>query len=81
MIEIASLTTPQWGSHLPRALRPRRWRAPKGPLAQSPKHGRREKHHPPAGKQHPLATLYPSKSASMVIATTHQQPRATLKSP
>ena len=43
--------------------------------------GRREQYHPMTGKEHPIATLYPSKSSLMVIATTRQQTLATLKSP
>ena len=74
MIGIASSATPQLDSLLPRALRARRWRSPEDPPAGSPEHGRREKHHPIAGAEHPLATLHPSKSPLMVIATTRQQP-------
>jgi hypothetical protein len=81
MIEIASPATPQLASLLLRIVRPRRWRSPNCPSADSPEHGRREKHHPSAGRQHALATLYPSKSSSIAIATTRQQPPATLKSP
>jgi len=81
MIEIASPATPQLASLLLRIVRPRRWRSPNCPSADSPEHGRREKHHPIAGRQHRLDALYPSKSSSMVIATTRQQPLATLKSP
>jgi hypothetical protein len=81
MIEIASPATLQPGFLLPRALRPRRWRAPEDPSAGSPEHGHREKHHLIAGAEHPSAKLHPSKSPLMVIATTRQQPRATLKSP
>ena len=81
MIEIASPATPQLGSLLPLVIRPRRWRSPNCPPANSPEHGHREKHHPIADRQHRLGALYPSKSSSMVIATTRQQPLATLKSP
>ena len=81
MIEIASLTTPQSGSHLPRTLRPRRWRAPKDLPTGSPEYGHREKHHLIAGAEHRFAALHSPKSSLMVIATTRQQPRATLKSP
>ena len=81
MIEIASPATPQLASLLLRIVRPRRWRSPNGPPADSPEHGRREKHHPIADRQHRLSALYPSKSSSMVIATSRQQPLATLKSP
>ena len=81
MIAIASPGTPQLASLLLRIVRPRRWRSPNCPPANSREHGRREKHHRNAGRQHPLANLYPSKSSSMVIAATRQQPLATLKSP
>ena len=81
MIQIASPATPQLASPSSRVLRPRCWRSPNCPPANSPEHGRREKHHPNAGRQHCLGALYPSKSSSMVIATTRQQPLANLKSP
>ena len=81
MIEIASSAAPQLGSLLPLAVRLRRSRSPKDPPAGSPEHGRREKYHPMTGREHPIATLYPSKSSLMVIATTRQQTLATLKSP
>ena len=81
MIEIASPATPQLAALLLRIVRPRRWRSPNGPPADSPEHGRREQYHPMTGKEHPIATLYPSKSSLMVIATTRQQTLATLKSP
>ena len=81
MIAIASPATPQLASLLLRIVRPRRWRSPNCPSADSPEHGRREKHHPNAGRQHRLGALYPSKSSSMVIATSRQQSLATLKSP
>ena len=81
MIEIASPATPQPGSLLPLVVRPRRWRSPKDPPAAAPEHGRGQKYHPMAGREHPLATLYPSKSSLMLIATTRQPTPATLKSP
>ena len=81
MIASASPATPQLASLLLRIVRPRRWRSPHCPPADFPEHGRREKHHPNASRQHPLGALYPSKSSSMVIVTTRQQPLATLKSP
>jgi hypothetical protein len=81
MIAIAAPATPQLGSLLLQVVRPRRWWSPKDPPADAPEHGRREKHHLIAGVEHPLATLHPSKSSLMVIATTRQQPQATLKSP
>jgi hypothetical protein len=81
MIEIASPATPQLGSLLTLVVRPRRWRSPKHPQAASPEQGRREKYHPMAGREHLLATRYPSKSALIVIPTTHQQTPATFKSP
>jgi len=81
MIEIASSAAPQLGSLLPLVVRPRRSRSPKDPPADSPEHGRREKYHPMTGREYPIATLYPSKSSLMVIATTRQQTLATLKSP
>jgi hypothetical protein len=81
MIEIASPTTPQLGSLLPPVVRPRRWRSPKHPPAASPEQGRHEKYDPIANRQHSLATLHPSKSSLMVVATTRQQTPATLKSP
>jgi hypothetical protein len=81
MIEIATPATPQLGSAVPLVFRPRRWRSPKDPPAASLEHARHEKYHPMAGGERPLATLYPSKSSLMVIATTRQQTLATLKSP
>ena len=55
--------------------------SPKDAPAASPEHGRREKYHPIADREHPIATLYPSKSSLMVIPTARQQTLATLKSP
>ncbi len=80
MIEIASAAMPQLGSLFPLVVRPRRWRSPKHPPAASPEQGRSQKIIPwPA--ENTFATLYPSKSSLTVIATTHQQTPATLKSP
>jgi hypothetical protein len=81
MIEIASSAAPQLGSLLPLVVRPRRSHSPKDAPAGSPEHGHREQYHPMTGKEHPIATLYPSKSSLMVIATTRKQTLATLKSP
>jgi hypothetical protein len=81
MIEIALPATPQLGSLLPLVVRPRRWCSPKDPPAACREHGRRQKYHPVAGREHPLATLYPSKSSLMVMATARQKTPATLKSP
>ncbi len=80
MIEIASPAALRLRS-LPLVVRRRRWRSSKHPPAVSLEHARREKYHPIAGREHLLATLYPSKSPSMVIAATRQPTPATLKSP
>jgi hypothetical protein len=81
MIEIVSSPAPQLGSLLPLVVRPHRSHSPKDAPADSPEHGRREQYHPMTGKEHPIATLYPSKSSLMVIAITRKQTLATLKSP
>ena len=82
MIASASPATPQLGSHLPRDLRPRRWRSPKESSSGAlPSAGRRQKYHAMAGREHHLATLDPSKSSLMVMAPARQKTPATLKSP